>query len=363
MRIKHLLCLLPVLLIAFSLTACTGGTTSDNMSGTTTDNSAQQTSAPRELRVLSFGGAYDETLTKHLAAFEAENNCKVTFVNATGADILVKVNNGECDLIFSDPVLSFQGEAKGLFAPINATTVPNVANLYKRGILSDCTVIHDVGAYGIAYNPDLVKTPPTSWNDLWDPQYAGKVAIRVLKSDTIELMVWAAKQAGGDEKNIDPGFAAMAKLAPNINTFVTDHPAMLQLFQEGSIAMSTWTDGRVAWAQEQGANVKLAIPKEGGFCLVTSMNAVKNSSNLDLAYKYIDMELGVEAQADIGNDLRYFPMNKDAYAKLSDDTKSKMGFTPDNIEQAQMADWGYIATVKDQWSERWEKEVVAKAKK
>ena len=32
-------------------------------------------------------------------------------------------------------------------------------------------------------------------------------------------------------------------------------------------------------------------------------------------------------------------MNKDAYPALSDDVKSKMAFTPDTIEQAQMADW------------------------
>ena len=35
---------------------------------------------------------------------------------------------------------------------------------------------------GIAYNPETVKTVPTSWEDLWNPEYAGKVGITSLAS-------------------------------------------------------------------------------------------------------------------------------------------------------------------------------------
>ena len=35
----------------------------------------------------------------------------------------------------------------------------------------------DAGTAGILYNADVIKTPPTSWHDLFDPQYAGRASI------------------------------------------------------------------------------------------------------------------------------------------------------------------------------------------
>ena len=364
MKAKYLLCFLLIMVLVFTFAACsnttTTDTTSDDSNGTTSDNS-QTSEEPRELRVLSWGGAYDEALAKNIPAFEKEYNCKVTFVNASGADTLVKINNNECDIIITDPIYSMRGERNGLFAEINETNVPNLANIYDIAQMDDYTVIHDVGAYGIAYNPDKVGEVPDSWNDLWEPQYKGKVIIRGFRADSLELMVWKAKQDGGDERNIDPGFKAMGELAQNLNCFVSDHAEAVTLFQTGDVALGVWTDGRVAWAREQDTPVEFSLPKEGGFCMITTMNIVKNSPNIDLAYAYVNMELGVDAQVNMGTDLGYFPMNKQAYAGLASDVSANMAFTPDTIEQAQMADWAYIETVYDEWSERWEKEVVSQA--
>src|ERR1044071_1693274 len=35
---------------------------------------------------------------------------------------------------------------------------------------------------GLTYNPDKVKTPPTSWADLWKPEYKGRVGLTNLNS-------------------------------------------------------------------------------------------------------------------------------------------------------------------------------------
>ena len=354
---KRILAALVAAIMALTLVSCNQSTSSS----TSQSGGSASDGEVRELRVLTYGGSYDDSIKENLPAFEEEYNCKVTFVNATGADTLVKIRNKEVDVVFGELLYSARGNRDGLFAEINETNVPNYANVYDIAKRMDNTVIHDISAYGIAYNPDLVSSVPDSWDDLWDPQYAGKVITRGFRADSIELMVWKAKQLGGDERNIDAGFAAMGELAKNLYAFSSEHSETMTLFQSGSVALGVWTDGRVNWAKEQDTPVEFSLPKEGGFCMISTLNVVKDSPVLDLAYAYVNMELGVEAQVNLAEDMGYFPLNKDAYDQLSDEVKNVLAFNPETIEQAQMADWSYIETVYDEWSERWEKEVTSQA--
>ena len=53
-------------------------------------------------------------------------------------------------------------------------------------------------AYVIGYNPEKVKTPITSWNDLWRPEFAGKLAFASpFHSMMPAFVVIAAELAGG----------------------------------------------------------------------------------------------------------------------------------------------------------------------
>ena len=70
---------------------------------------------------------------------------------------------------------------------------------------------------GLTYNPDTIKTPPTSWADLWKPEFKGKVGITNLNSTLgTGWLVEIAKMHGGSEANIDPGFKALEALKPNL---------------------------------------------------------------------------------------------------------------------------------------------------
>ena len=61
-----------------------------------------------------------------------------------------------------------------------------------------------------AYNPKKIKTPPTSWEDMWNPEYKGRVGITGLASSLgTAFMVEIAKLHGGSETNIEPAFEAI----------------------------------------------------------------------------------------------------------------------------------------------------------
>ena len=62
-------------------------------------------------------------------------------------------------------------------------------------------------AIGIAYNPKTVKTPPTSWEDLWKPEYKGRVGITSLASTLgLAFLLDINRLAGGNENDMAPGF-------------------------------------------------------------------------------------------------------------------------------------------------------------
>jgi Bacterial extracellular solute-binding protein len=55
--------------------------------------------------------------------------------------------------------------------------LPNAIDVQPRFFVEGKGVGFFTYVTGLAYNTEIVKTPPTSWKDLWDPKYKGKIAI------------------------------------------------------------------------------------------------------------------------------------------------------------------------------------------
>src|SRR4051794_9222351 len=92
---------------------------------------------------------------------------------------------------------------------------------------------------GLTYNPETVKTPPTSWADLWNPAYKGRVGITNLNSTLgTGFMVEIAKMHGGSESNIEPAFQQIAALKPSLAAVAANPGALASLYQQGQIDIS-----------------------------------------------------------------------------------------------------------------------------
>src|SRR5260370_7286454 len=88
----------------------------------------------------------------------------------------------------------------------------------------------------ITYNTNLVKTPPTSWADLWKPSFKGKLAIPDISGTSgQQFLMAAARLNGGSVENIDPGFEAIKKLKPNIQMMYTQPDQIIPLFEPADI--------------------------------------------------------------------------------------------------------------------------------
>ncbi|CAI1162357.1 ABC transporter substrate-binding protein [Serratia entomophila] len=314
------------------------------------------TAQTKELVVAAYGGAYTDALKKEIGQFEKENNVKIRFIPASGPDALAKAKAKEVDVIHADLAWGYRGEAQGLFEKLTPELVTNLASLYTRARFSDYGVITNFGQYGIAYNPDAVNPPPTSWYDLLSPKYRGHVSIAGFDDANIELLVLFAKLNGGSEDNIDPGFKKMIELSRNVNVFYSQHPQLLDLFRSGDVVMARWLRGRVAWANGKGVPVRFVVPQEGAIALVSTAHVVKGRPNVALAMKFINYLLSKPCQLAVARNLGYTPSRAD----LTEDLKLAgidVPYGHDVVNALVMADWRKVTPHLATWKERWDREI------
>ena len=130
-----------------------------------------------------------------------------------------------------------------------------------------------LGGYGLpffasvtalTYNKEHVKTPPQALSDLANPEIKGRVGIFNLESvGGVGNLIALAVANGGSVKNLDPGFAKLKEISPNLATATASPVEIYNLLQRGEIWLSSFWSGRVNALIDQGLPLGIVVPKEG----------------------------------------------------------------------------------------------------
>jgi len=99
----------------------------------------------------------------------------------------------------------------GLLLPLNLENIPNYADVADNFKNLDHLTYQDKaygapfawGPYGLIYNAELVKEPPTSWNVLWSPRYRNHFTVADLGEHNIYITALALGYDAADLKNYD----------------------------------------------------------------------------------------------------------------------------------------------------------------
>lgn len=317
--------------------------------------------AAQEVVVGIFGGTFAENSRAcHAAPFEKASGARVRHVLGSSVDNVAKLRatkgSPDLDVAFIDLAIAVQAKAEGLLDQISAANVKNLADLYPSAMDGDRRFVGMMyGATALAYNPKLVKTPPTSWRDLWDPAYKGKIALGDISGTTgLHFLIAMSLANGGSLQNMDPGFKAMAELKPNAVMLYSQADQVVPLFERGEIAIAVWYPDRVGAAAQKGVPVATAFPKEGAIGILPTVGIPVGAKNKALAERYIDVMLSPEAQVCFAQRQYAGPVNKkvELDAELAKhlpyrDAIDKMIF-PDPIETAKL---------RPAWVERWQREI------
>jgi putative spermidine/putrescine transport system substrate-binding protein len=151
---------------------------------------------------------------------------------------------------------------------------------------------------GIGYNPNKIKTPPKSWDALYDPKYKGRVGLTALNSQLgIAFFAELNRLRGGSETNFEPGFKALKELLPNVGAIGANLGAYAALWQQEQIDIAPYNFNFVQTLKGKGVPVELSIPGTGAVGWTTSLHLTAHAAEPDLAVAYIDTHLDPAVQA------------------------------------------------------------------
>lgn len=343
---KIILLITALLILALAITGC----------GTSADNGPQK---KQQLVISTWGGASETGIREIAKPFEEENNVEIVFDTGNNSDRLNKIRatkgSPQIDIALLSDAFSDIGNEEDLFDTIDIEKVPNLKNLYdfaldKNGYGPAYSVIR----WGIVYNADEVKKAPTSWLDLWDPAYKGKVAIPDMTSTAGPMfLVTASKLNGGSENNVDPGFEKIKEIQ-DAKIYV-GHSDVLNMFERKEIVMTVFMDIFVPGLQEAGLPIKWADAKEGSFAVFNTINITKGSKNKELAEKFVNFMLSEDAQQKMSETLFEAPVNKDTV--VNEEIAKDMAYGTEKVESLIVFDRAHINRMKNEWIEKWHKEI------
>lgn len=280
--------------------------------------------------------------------FEKEFGVKVVYTTfASNQEMLAKVKSGAdaYDLVVpSDYSVKVMSE-EGLLEKINSNHIPNYKNITEewKGLSYDPDNTYSVpymyGLYGLIYNKDKIDTP-TSWGDLWNPDYKGHV---VLMDATDEINDMLQQYMGNNINNptveqITEGGEKSQELMPNILMF-TELPEGPLVSGEAWIVYSY--SGEAAVASKENPAIDFVLPKEGGIIDMDHMVIPTTSQNKDAAEGFINYLLRPEVSKLLLEEFPYGNPNPKAVELLAEKDINVPGLNLPQ-EQIEKAVWSEV---------------------
>lgn len=267
------------------------------------------------------------------------------------------------DVAWMDAPFSANAWDDGVIEAITESAVPNTANLLEQATYrTDKKEIYAIGTgyltYAMLYNPAVVKEPPSSWLELWKPDYAGRVyAPGPGQALFAPFLMVINKALGGTNKNFEPVIAKFKELKPSS---YYDATGVLQAsIQSGEVVMGV-TYPSIAWQlADQGVKVATSFPKEGLPTTEIRLHLVKGSKNKALAEKFINFALQPEQLNCLAEKIFVGPPLKNP--TLSEQAKQRMPWGPNGTaKDLAIPDWREIASVRQQLTDLWNRRVVGR---
>jgi ABC-type Fe3+ transport system substrate-binding protein len=249
------------------------------------------------------------------------------------------------DFTNMEPPAVLNAVAQEVLQPYDRTKVPSFPTVeesllpaaYGMGIPVNYNVI------GIAYNKDTIKTPPTSWADLWKPEYAGKVGMARPQSNLgLACVAMAARIFGHPDEDTQFGLSKWKELKP----LVGRSPVLLQqMLERGEIGVCPLWHSNTAVAASRGLPFGFVKPAPGPLVLPASAVMFAHTAVPDLVLEFIDIELQKENQEFAAQPPYYFgPTVRGVLPPAS--AAAYLPSTPEEIAAVQTVDWTKIAPLR-----------------
>jgi putative spermidine/putrescine transport system substrate-binding protein len=258
-----------------------------------------------------------------------------------------------------------QGKQAGLWEKLPEATIPNLnqipARFKDQDSMGSAYVLY---LLGLLYDEEAFKKnklpKPASYYDLWNPAYKGKVTIPSSSSTfAYALLFQLNRLEGGDSaKSVDPGFAKLKTLVPNIGIFHGGASTLIPLFSQKQ-AMVAWNASFPAQQlAASGVPVGWVAPKEGAMIVAAYTAIAKNAPNMEAARQFVNLVLSPEYQKMQAEIAFGGPVNPNT--KLDAQFAKSFPITKDVIDKAHLMPWDIYNAKRLDLNARFQREIETK---
>lgn len=312
------------------------------------------------------GGDMERTFTQHVfPAFEKANNVKVVVVPGTSVDILAKAqaykDNPQMHVMFLDDGIMLRAASMGLCEKLKDDPVLKELDPNAR-LAGDKAAGITMGMTGLAYNTKLFAeqgwAPPTSWMDLADPKYNGKIVFQSASSSSFGLhgFLMFNRIQGGDESNVEPGFKHWKDtIGKNVLEYISTSAKVAEMLQTNEAAMFPMNITGVGRLKRRDISVEFAYPKEGAALLMVTQCVLANNSEPELSQKLALYLLPAEAQSLALENGSEIPSN--TTVQPSEKTRGELERVRGYLKDVKVMDWDTINQNRQAWNARWNRTI------
>lgn len=323
------------------------------LAGTGTSRAAGEPGG--QIVVGTWGGDYQKFLQDYIATpFLEPKGIRTVFDTNNDSARKIKIlaerrlPRGSMDIAALTASGSYQMWKNDALMELDFSRIPAYANAPDY-LKTPYSLVHIYTARGILYNTNFVKTPPTSYKDLWKPEYAGKVGVIDIQYQT--TMESAALINGGSPSNYEPGKEKLLELKKMGVRIYPTNEAMGQALASGECWLGIMWLARARQWQKAGIPVEFVYPEEGIGLYISDFSIPKNARNPDAAYAFLNAALEPKAKLDFATNMGY--PSSDGGNGLPPDLASRIAIPPELSGRVLRQDNEYLlnndAALKDWW--------------
>jgi spermidine/putrescine transport system substrate-binding protein len=286
-----------------------------------------QDAMTKELVISTWGGFFSDAVKEAIVEpFQKEYGVRV-HIGVTGNQVetLAKLKaaslgggDGGIDVMWNDLSFSYAAIQQGLVETLRIANIPNyntvlpVFNKLQRPVPWDPGPdVHgapgQLASRGVTYNTKFIKRDLTLLEELWNPEFKGRLGI---VTNTQWMVANGAYRTGQDANKIpdlEKVWQSLREQRPLVGRYYSNNAEGQELFKNETMWISPFNGGRTVDLRRQGMNLGYYKPKEGWMLNADLLMIGKGSKNRFTAEKFLDFTYRPEI-ATKSSELQAFPI-------------------------------------------------------
>lgn len=267
------------------------------------------------------------------------------------------------DVVWLDGGVSEVAAKDKLLHALTVDALPNISQLLPEAVYKNADgAIFALGtgfySLGLTYNTEEVKTPPSSWLDLWKPDYAGSVTFpNPANAMGVPFFAQLAELNGHSLTDIDTTFNDLKNL--NVVSYFDTAGAGTNLFQSGEAIIGAHYSNSTYAMSDQKLPIAFVVPKEGAIGGDIRLHVVSNGKKIAEAEQFVNFAVGVKPSECMAERIYVGPSNSKAV--ISEEATKRMPWgEKGSIKNLNLPNWNDINENRAIIIEKFNKLVIAK---